>query len=152
MLKLRLKRHLLRTAECYNDTWHFMSGQHARYKLEDLTSQASKRSHILHFYFRKHINKSLYKLSFNNRALQRFSKDSKKLAWLNTNNKFWCSQSVKGLLPSSAYSLFTFSKHGICIVGYFLASYLQLKAIFHYAIWSQTGPKLVADLLARARW
>jgi len=25
----------------------------------------------------------------------------------------------------------------------------ELKAKFHYAIWSQTGPKLVADLLAR---
>ena len=26
----------------------------------------------------------------------------------------------------------------------------SFKAKFHYAIWSQTGPKLVADLLARA--
>ena len=44
------------------------------------------------------------------------------------------------------------SKHGICILGYSLASYLQLKAKFHYTIWSQTGPKLVADLLARAKF
>jgi len=28
--------------------------------------------------------------------------------------------------------------------------YCLLKAKFHYAIWSQTGPRLVADLLARA--
>jgi len=27
----------------------------------------------------------------------------------------------------------------------------SIKAKFHYAIWSQTGPKLFADLLARAR-
>jgi len=27
---------------------------------------------------------------------------------------------------------------------------IKLKAKFHYAIWSQTGPKLIADLLARA--
>jgi len=27
-----------------------------------------------------------------------------------------------------------------------------VKAKFHYAIWSQTGPRLVADLLARASW
>jgi len=26
----------------------------------------------------------------------------------------------------------------------------RLKAKFHYTIWSQTGPRLVADLLARA--
>jgi len=31
----------------------------------------------------------------------------------------------------------------------FIAPYV-VKAKFHYAIWSQTGPKLVADLLARA--
>ena len=29
-------------------------------------------------------------------------------------------------------------------------SFCVLKAKFHYALWSQTGPKLVADLLARA--
>ena len=30
-------------------------------------------------------------------------------------------------------------------------SVVVIKAKFHYAIWSQTGSKLVADLLARAR-
>jgi len=33
-----------------------------------------------------------------------------------------------------------------------VAAYVTLKAIFHYAIWSQTGPKLVADLQRAGIW
>ena len=58
----------------------------------------------------------------------------------------------------------TTAEHGfLCVCKQILASmcyslvserYVNLKVVkakFHYAIWSQTGPKLVANLLARAR-
>jgi len=53
--------------------------------------------------------------------------------------KFGLDQLRTGLRPGS--SRFELSRH---------VEIARTEAKFHYAIWSQTGPKLVADLLARA--
>jgi len=51
----------------------------------------------------------------------------------------------KGPLPLRTYSV----NVAILLSSFIMSS---IKAKFHYAIWSQTGPKLVADLQRAGIW
>ena len=62
----------------------------------------------------------------------------------------WFMTSYSGqlsLLPSVGWKLST-GQSVVMLCGY--GELRQEKAKFDYTIWSQTGPRLVADLLARA--